>query len=164
MKTLIIVAISVLIFMEILSVGVYFCARKCGVKNAKAAFIPFVTFAVLQKITGPFSVFTIPVKRLCLLIVELAAVALLAALFGLWGVSNLPKISKDALWDIMVLPISVCTILFYIVIIKASQTVWRRFCIPKEGVWVLIGMLVVSLPVLYVLASKRTPRLLSEMY
>ncbi len=164
MKTLIIVAVSILIFMEILSIGVYFCARKCGVKNAKAAFIPFVTFTVLQKITGTFSVFTIPVKRLCALIAELTAVALLAALCGLWGTSNLPQISKDALWDIMALPIAVCILLFYAVMIKASQTVWRRFRIPKEGLWVLMGMAVVTLPLLYALASKRTPRMLSEMY
>lgn len=164
MKILIIVAVSILIFMEILSIGVYFCARKCGIKNAERAFIPFVTFAVLQKITGTFSVFTIPVKHLCALVVEVTAVALLAALFGLWGDSNLPQISQNALWDIMALPIAVCGLLFYAVIIKASQTVWRRFRISKEGLWVLMGMALVTLPVLYIWVSKRTPRLLSEMY
>ncbi len=164
MKTLIIVVVSILIFMEILSIGIYFCAKKCGLKNARLAFIPFVRFAVLQKITGTFSVFTIPVKRLCALVVELTVIALLTTLFGLWGTFHLPEISKAALWDIMVLPIAVCVLLFYAITIKASQTIWRRFRISKEGLWVLMGMAVITLPVLYILASKRTPRLLSDMY
>ena len=164
MKTLIIVSAIVLICIEIFSVGVYLCAKKCGVERAATAFIPFGAFAVLPKITGDFSLFTIPVKHLLALMIELAAIALAAALFGLWGTDNLPQISKDALWDIMALPIIVSALLFYAVTIKASQTVWRRFRIPQEGLWTAISLAIVTLPVLYILASKRTPRLLSEMY
>jgi len=159
------VAIAMLAFIELYSVGVMLLAKKIGEKDYKLCLIPFYAFYVTNRITGVFKVLTIPVQKFQGMIAILAVVCLAALAYACWGDTHLPDESAPSLWQIMGVVMGLCALLFWNAIIASSQKIFRRFNVKKEGVATLLSALVITVPFLYgYYAVKNEPRSLKDMY
>lgn len=156
--------ICILAFIEYYSLGVMFVAKKACEKDYKLAFIPFYSFFLVGKITGIFTVLTIPVKKYHSFMLTIVTVGLLAFVYALWGDLRLPKVSAMALWEIMSIIFVICILLWYVSLLIASKKVYRRFNIEKENLAILFSMFIITIPIMYYIASKNTPKTPSEMY
>ncbi|MBR1868118.1 MAG: hypothetical protein IJ800_06050, partial [Clostridia bacterium] len=138
---------------------------KAGEKDAKLCFIPFYAFWVANRLTGVFSVLTIPVKRFHVYVVELVAIVLLAFVYGCWGEGNLPEPSIPALWQIMGVIMGICAFLLWMALLSSSGKIYRRFNAERENAAKWLSSLVITIPFIYVYyAVKNTPRELKDMY
>lgn len=164
MLTILIVIVAILAFVELYSLGVYSLAKKMGYSNPQKVFIPFYCFKVTREITGPFTVLTIPVTKMAGTCIFVVVVTVLALIYAVWGSVNLPATSAESLWQIMSIIFAVCGLVFYLTLIGASIKIYRRFNVRNEGLFLALSLIIVTMPVLYVIASKNNPRTLDEMY
>ena len=158
-------AIALLVFIELYSIGVMLLAKKTGEKDALLCLVPFYAFKVANRLTGTFAVLTIPVKKYHSMVAILVVVSLLAMVYGCWGDINLPVESIDSLWQIMGVVMGLCGLLFWISLIASSRKVFRRFNVDWEKTATLIAALVITIPFMYIfVALNKTPRELKDMY
>ncbi len=158
-------AIAILAFIELYSLGIFFLAKKAGEKNSWKCFIPFYAFCVANRLTGTFSVLTIPVKKMHGMAAILVSVCLLALAYACWGDENLPLQSVASLWQIMAVVIGLCAFLLWFAIVASSGKLFRRFNVKREKLATLLSALVITAPFMYVyIAATKTPRALKDMY
>ncbi|MBQ4268580.1 MAG: hypothetical protein IJB97_02895 [Clostridia bacterium] len=158
-------AIAILAFIELYSVGVMMLAKKAGESDYKMCLIPFYAFYMTNRLTGTFAVLTIPVKKFHGMMAILAATVLGAALYACWGDDHLPTISAESLWQIMGVVIGLCAFLAWFAILASSRKLFRRFNVDREKTFTAIAALVITAPILYAYVAKtHTPRLLKDMY
>lgn len=151
------------VFLEFYSVGVMVAAKKCG-ENYMKCLIPFYAIYVAGKMAKGFSVLTIPVKRFHFMFIELFLIGFFALLYACWGDMNLPKISSDALWQIMAIILVIVIVLMYFSLLLVSRKIYRRFNVKREKLFVLLSVPLITIPFLYWIASKNQPRSLTDMY
>ena len=151
-------------FIELYSLGVFFLAKRNGDEKPWKNFIPYYAFRTARRLSGRFTVLTIPVTKMAGTLIFTSVVATLATLWGIWGESNLPTLSSSSLWEIMALVIGLCIGVSYYTLVAASGKLYRRFRIEREKLFTVLSLLVVSMPVLYFIASKNEPRTDKEMY
>ena len=158
-------AIAILAFIELYSVGVLFLAKKTGEKDYKLCLIPFYAFYVVNRLTGVFKVLTIPVQKFQGMVAILCTVSIFAMLYACWGDNNLPEASIASLWQIMGVVMGLCAFLFWFALVSSSGKLFRRFNVKKEGAATLLSALVITIPFMYAYyAKKNTPRALKDMY
>ena len=158
-------AIAILAFIELYSVGVAFLAKKVGEEDYKLCYIPFYAFYVANRITGIFKVLTIPVQKFQGMMATVSAVSIFAMLYACWGDNHLPIQSSPALWQIMGVVLGLCGLLFWLAILSSSRKMFRRFNVKKEGLATLLAALVITVPFQYIYFAKRNePRSLKDMY
>ena len=162
-KVLILFA-GLLTFIELYSLGVFFLAKRNGDEKPWKNFIPYYAFRTARRLSGRFTVLTIPVTKMAGTLVFTSVVATLATLWGIWGDCNLPALSSESLWQIMALVIGLCIGVSYYTVVAASAKLYRRFRIQRERLFTVLSLLVLSLPVLYCIASRNEPRSDGEMY
>ena len=156
---------SILVFTELYSTGVLILAKKTGEKDYLRCLIPFYAFYVVNRITGGFKVFAIPVKKYHGMVIILATVSVLAMLYACWGDNNLPIQSSPALWQIMGVVMGLCGLLFWTSVIVSSRKVFRRFNVEKESLATFISAFIITVPFMYVYyATRNNPRDLKDMY
>jgi len=155
---------AVLAFIEFYSLGVWAAAKKAGERRCGLAFIPFYAFYLTGKMTGEFTILTIPVKKYHGFMLVITLLGLGAHLYASWGATGLPAVSSEALWQIMYIVFVLAAGLAYISLLTSSRKFYRRFNIARENLFVLLSVPIVTLPLLYIAASKNPPRPLSEMY
>ena len=164
MVTVFITILIMLAFVEWYAFGVYCLAKKAGEADVVRCFIPFYAFAMTRRLTGEFKILTIPVKNFAGMMAEVAGVTLLALMYACWGDAHLPDLSANALWEIMSVIFLLMAVVAWIAFLISSERLFRRFNVQKKGLCVLLCALVISIPLVYVFASKNTPRLLKDMY
>ena len=158
-------AIAILAFIELYSVGVAALAKKAGESDYLYCFIPFYAFYMTNRLTGLFAVLTIPVKKFQGMMAILAAVTLGATVYACWGESHLPAVSAESLWQIMGVVIGLCAFLAWFAIFSSSQKLFRRFNVDKEKTFTFFAALIIPAPFLYLYVAKtHTPRSLKDMY
>lgn len=159
-----ILAAGILVGVELYSLGVVFLAKKCGERTPWKNMIPYYAFKTARKISGPFGVFTIPVKKMAGTLIFASVAAVLACLWAEWGDRRLPTISADALWQIMAVIMVLCAFVAYAVILSCSAKLYRRFNVKNEGLFTVFSLLLVTVPFLYIVVSRNQPRTMQEMY
>lgn len=158
-------AIAILAFVELYSIGVMLLAKKAGEKDYLKCLIPFYAFYVTNRLTGVFRVFTIPVQKFHGMMAILSGVSLLALLYACWGDTHLPAQSIPSLWQIMGAVLVLCALVFWTSILESSRKIFRRFNVKREGLMTFLSAFVITVPFLYVVyAQKNTPRALKDMY
>lgn len=80
-----ITACAVFLMLELFAAGTAVMAKKCGEEKWKLAFIPVYSFAVLQKLTGAFTVLSIPMKKYGSFVFVLVVVSAVAGLLAVWS-------------------------------------------------------------------------------
>ena len=163
MKVFWIANIIFFVFLELYSVGVMFAAKKCG-EDYKKSLIPFYAFYLVQNMVKDFSLLTIPVRQFHKMFIQLYLLAAGALLYACWGSTNLPQISADALWEIMVVVLGIALLTMYGALMVSSYKLYRRFRVEREGLMVALSLPVVTLPVLYWLISMREPKPLKDVF
>ena len=158
------VAIGILLYVELYSAGVYAVAKKMAHEKPWKNFIPFYAFRTVGSVTMGFSVMMIPVRKTATTMIVSSVAALAACAYGAWGKTHLPDVSSASLWQIMLVIIGLCAALFYFCILVSSRKVYRRFCVKHEGLYLLLSVPLVTVPVLYLLVSRNSPRPDAEMY
>ena len=158
------VSLAILLLVEYYSIGVIFIAKSFGLKNVYKNLIPFYAFKTAREISGSFSIFTIPVKKFAAMMITVSVVAILALVYASWGSVALPKISANSLWQIMGLVLGVTGIIFYSGLICVTPKICRRFNVEKEGFCVFLSLFIITIPFIYYIASKNSPRPDSQMY
>lgn len=159
-----ILAAGILVGVEVYSLGVVFLAKKCGEKSPWKNMIPYFAFKTARRISGPFAVLTIPVKKMAGTMVFVSVAAVLACLWAEWGDSSLPLISSEALWQIMWVVMCICALVAYMTVISCSAKLYRRFNVKNETLYVLLSLFLVTVPFLYIVVSRNQPRTMREMY
>lgn len=158
-------AMSILAFIELYSIGVSFLAKKVGEKDYKLCYIPFYAFYVVNRIAGVFKVLTIPVRKFHGMMIAVSLVGIFALLYACWGDIHLPIQSSPALWQIMGVVLAVCGLLFWLAILSSSRKIFRRFNVKREGWATLIAALTITVPFQYIYYAKHNePRSLKDMY
>ena len=157
-------AIGILLYVELYSAGVYAVAKKTGMPKAWKNFIPFYAFRTVGSLTMGFSVMMIPVRKMAATMAVLSVAALAACAYGVWGEYHLPEVSRASLWQIMLVIIGLCAALFYFCILVSSKKVYRRFRVRHEGLYFLLSLPLITVPVLYAIVSRAAPRTDAEMY
>ena len=156
--------IGILLYVELYSLGIYFVARKLNYAKPYKNFIPFYAFKTIERVTMGFSILMIPVRKAVTTMVILAVAVLLACAYGLWGNVNLPEVSRESLWQIMLVIVVICSIIFFLFILASSIKVYRRFEVAHEWLYVLFSLPLVTVPFLYMAVSRNTYRKDCEMY
>ncbi|MBQ8322824.1 MAG: hypothetical protein IJX91_02540 [Clostridia bacterium] len=164
MSKLLYIALGVLAFVELYAIGAAAAARKCGEKDWKKCFIPFYAFYVINRMTGGFTVLSIPVRKMHGMLIALTAVILAACAYTFWGQKNLPELSAGPLKQIMTVIVVFCAFLAYVTLVLSAKKIYRRFNVKREGAFTLLSLLVVTIPVLFCYVSKNEPKTLKEMY
>lgn len=159
-----IAVIVILSFIEVYSLAIMVLAKKAGINNYRMAFIPFYSFLLVGKIIGVFSIMTIPVKKYHSYMLTIFIIFMLALIYANWGTINLPEVSSDALIQIMSILYVLCALLTWISLIITSKKIFRKYRITKEKTFTLLTVFVITIPFLYLYASKNSPRTLKEMY
>lgn len=163
MKDFWIAAAAVLCLLELFAAGTAAMAKKCGEKRWGTAFIPVYSFAVLQRLTGTFTVLSIPMKKYGSYVAILAAVSVVAGLLAVWS-GTLPEPSRTGLWQIMLLPLAASAVLFYLAALKAAFKMYRRFSARHYRLWCVLSLLLVTIPFLMAGLSRNTVRALEDIY
>jgi len=160
----IIVTVGILIFIEYYSIGIFLAAKKMGYEHPYRNFIPFYAFCTARRMSGQFTILTIPVNKMARMMIFVSTVTILAVIYAEWGSYNLPEASSESLWQIMLLVIGVCAFVFYLAIIMSSVKIFRRFNAKREYLCTLFAVPLVTIPFLYGRAAKSSPRSDAEMY
>lgn len=167
MVKFIIVAVSILLLIEIYSIGVLFLVKKTGENDYLKCLIPFYSFKKVNELTGVFKILTIPVVKYMSMMIELVTITLIAVLYGCWGDKHLvgtKYVSHGPLWQIMGVVIGLMALITFISLLSSSKKIARRFNIQNEGFFTLCCLPVITIPIAYVYASKNQPKKESEMY
>ena len=152
-------------FIEWYSVGVYFMAKRCGYKTPSLCFVPFMAFKIQNELTGTFTVLTIPVKKYHGMMISFFAVILFACFYLFWGQEHLlDENAKLSLKSIMLIIIVVCALLIEISLLFGVKKAYRKMNVEKEGLYTLLSVIPLSVPLLMYIASKNTPKTEEEMY
>ncbi|MBR2507078.1 MAG: hypothetical protein IKB70_09330 [Bacilli bacterium] len=156
------VFLGILGFSYYYSIGAYFVLKKLGYEKAWKAFLPFYAFQLINKVGGTFSVFTIPVRKYTGTVIVLTVVVTLACLYGFWGNIYLPIESIGPLWEIMILVISICGLIFYVSLISSTLKLFLRFQLEHTKLITLLVALVLPMPFVYIYLSKKELRILKK--
>ncbi len=146
--------IAFAIFIELYAVGMTVLAKNSQMKNYALCLIPFVAFFYVDKILPDgFSAFTIKMNSLGKLAVKLVAVSIAAYIYMQWGVHNLPEKEIVPITQLMMVPISICIIVFWVALVSSTLTLMYGFGteIKCER---LICILLISIPFLLMLINK----------
>ena len=158
-------AIAMLVFIELYSVGVMALAKKAGECDYWHCLIPFYAFYMTNRLTGVFSVLTIPVKKFQGMMGIICAVSLGAMLYACWGDENLPALSAPSLWQIMGVVMGLCAFLAWLALIASSRKIFRRFNVDKEKTSTFLAAFIITAPFMYMFVAKNNqPRALKDMY
>lgn len=158
------VALGIILLVEYYSLGVFFLAKGFGMEKPYKNFIPFYAFKTARQISGPFTVLTIPVKRFATTVIIVSCISIFALLFAVWGDTNLPYDSMVSLWQIMWLVMGLMIGIFYLSIVSIMPKMCRRFSVDREKLFVVLSLLIVTIPVLFYLMSKNPPKADKDMY
>ncbi len=152
--------LGLLLFVYFYSLGAYFVLKSLGIEGAKKAFIPFYAFALINRETRVFTVFTIPVRRYMGFVITLFSIIILACLYGYWGNENLPVQSVGPLWEIMIVLILISAICLYVSLINSFDKLTLRFQVEKYKTLMVLNALILPMPFVYYYLSKREHRIL----
>lgn len=158
-----VIAAVVAVLLELFAVATAIMAKKCGDKNWKLALLPIYSFAVLQRLTGTFTVLTIPMKKYGQFVAVLAVTALIAGLLCLWS-DTLPEPSRTALKQIMYLPLATTLLLFYLAALNASAKAYRRLSAKCYTLWCAVSVLLLPIPFIMIGLSGNTVKSLNDIY
>ena len=146
--------IAFAIFIELYAIGMTALAKKSQMKNYALCLIPFVAFFYVDKILpNGFSAFTIKINALGKLVVKLVIVSIAAYIYMQWGVHNLPEKEIQPLTQLMLVPICMCVIVFWVALVSSTLTLIFGFGteIKCER---LICILLISIPFLLLAINK----------
>ena len=158
-----ITACAVFLMLELFAAGTAVMAKKCGEEKWKLAFIPVYSFAVLQKLTGAFTVLSIPMKKYGSFVFVLVVVSAVAGLLAVWS-GTLPEPSRTGLWQIMILPLAVSAALFYLAALKSSAKMYRRFSARHYAFWCALRLLLLPIPFIMFGLSGNSVKSLGDIY
>ena len=161
MEKTLFIFLGIIVFVYYYSVGVYFVLKKLKVEKAWMAFIPFYAFQLINKAAGTFSVFTIPVKKYTGVVLILTITTCLCGLYGFWGDIYLPIESSVPLWEIMILIIGLCALIFYVSLVSCTTKLFLRFQLKSVKLLTFLTLLIIPLPFIYIYLSKQERR---ELY
>ncbi len=146
--------IAFAIFVELYGVGVTVLAKSSQMKNYALCLIPFVAFFYVDKILPDgFSALTIKINALGKLVVKLLIVSIAAYIYMQWGVHNLPEKEIEPITQLMMVPIGICLIVFWVALVSSTLTLMFGFGaeIKCER---LICILVLPIPFLLMFINK----------
>lgn len=134
------------VFIELYAVGMTVLAKNSQMKNYGLCLIPFVAFFYVDKIMPDgFSALSIKIQSFGKLVVTLLLVSIGAYLYMQWGVHNLPEKEIVPITQLMLVPISICLIIFWLALVYSTLTLMFGFGIEFkcEG---LVCMLLFPIP------------------
>lgn len=154
----------ILAFIEYYSLGVMCIAKKAGIDNYKKALIPFYAFYLARKISGIFTILTIPVKKFHTYMLTLVILGILALIYASWGSIRLPAVSAESLWQIMSIILILCSLLAWAGLVISSKKIFRVFKVKNQALMTGLSFLILPIPILYMASSKNIPDAPSELY
>ena len=145
---------------EILSFCIAIAAKKTGVDKWALCLVFFAFPFFVQKIAKRFSVMTIPMKKYGKTVLILLVIALIASIAYVVGakaidIKNPTDLTKRAMRcykQVLILPIAVCTFIFYLSIVKSTIATADRFGLRFKGD-VLLYLLVLPCAITYLRVS-----------
>ncbi len=145
------------------AVSTAIAAKRCGDSGWKTAFFPVYSFAVLRRLTGPFSVLNIPVTKYARTVMWLLVAAAVSMLLRIFA-GSLPEPSKSGLIQISMLPLSVSALIFYLSALKASFKLYRRLSAERYMLWCVLSLALVTVPFITVALTKNPVKSLDDIY
>ena len=158
MVNIVFVIIGILLFVYYYSIGACFLLKRLGEEKPWKVFIPFYAFSLLGKRIGPFPVFTIPVKNYTFAATLFLIIPIPACLYGFWGNENLPTESIAPLWEIMAVVMAICFLCLYASLLSSTKKALLKFKVEKEKRYLFLAALILPLPFLYYVLSKKELR------
>ena len=143
-----ITVIAILIYLEILQIGLFFMLKGSAEKTGLSIFIPVYGLKYITR-TGKIKILSVPVEKPFGLFAELLVIAFLCAPYWKWGVDNLPLKAYTWLGQIMVLPIIICLGLCYLAVVKSAWNVCGSFSGRKRVVCAVLSFLILPVPFIY---------------
>lgn len=146
--------IAFAIFLELYAVGMTVLAKHSQMENYALCLIPFVAFFYVDKILPDgFSAFTIKINALGKLVVKLLIVSIVAYIYMQWGVHNLPEKEIEPITQLMMVPIGICLIVFWVTLVSSTLTLMYGFGMDLKCER-LICILVIPIPFLLMVMNK----------
>ena len=132
-----ITVIAILIYLEILQVGLFFMLKGSAEKPGLSIFIPVYGLKYITR-TGKIKILSVPVEKPFGFFAELLVIAFLCAL-------------KAYTWlgQIMVLPVVICLGLCYLAVVKSALNVCGSFSGWKRVVCAVLSFLILPVPFIY---------------
>lgn len=116
------------VFIELYAVGMTVLAKHSQMKNYGLCLIPFVAFFYVDKILpNGFSALSIKIKSLGKLVITLLIVSLASYVYMQWGINNLPEKEIVPITQLMLVPISICFIIFWVALVSSTLTLMFGF-------------------------------------
>ena len=123
-------------------------------KNYALCLIPFVAFFYVDKILpNGFTSFTIKTNSLGKLVVKLLVVSIVAYIYMQWGVHALPDKEIEPITQFMLVPISICVIVFWVALVSSTLTLIFGFGMEIKCEK-LICILLIPIPFLLMFINK----------
>ena len=146
--------IAFAIFIEMYAVGMTVLAKKSQMEHYWLCLIPLVAFFYVDKILpNGFSAFTIKFQSLGKLVVKLLVVSLAAYIYMQWGINNLPEKEITPITQLMMVPIGICLIIFWVGLVSSTLTLMFGFGVEFKCER-LMCILMFPIPVLMFLINK----------
>ncbi len=144
-----IAAVSIIVYLELYQIGLFFLLKDTTEKPSFAIFVPIYGLKYMTKASGTFKILNVPLQKPFGFFAELLIVALLCSLYWNWGIANLVEKAYTWLGQIMIIPIVVCLALCYIAIAKSAINVFKTTSgIRRAGV-VLLSVLIAPVPFMF---------------
>ena len=143
-----ITVIAILIYLEILQVGLFFMLKGSAEKPGLSIFVPVYGLKYITR-TGKIKILSVPVEKPFGFFAELLVIAFLCALYWKWGVDNLTIKAYTWLGQIMVLPVVICLGLCYLAVVKSALNVCGSFSGWKRVVCAVLSFLILPVPFIY---------------
>ncbi len=146
--------IAFAIFIELYAVGMTALAKKSQMKNYALCLIPFVAFFYVDKILPDgFSAMTIKIKNFGKLVIILVIISLGAYVYMQWGVNNLPEKEIKPITQLMLVPITISIIIFWVALVSSTLTLMFGFGLEFKYEK-LVCLLFISIPFLMFFINK----------
>ena len=146
--------IAFAIFVELYAVGMTVLAKNSQMENYLLCLIPFVAFFYVDKILPDgFRSFTIKTNSFGKMIVKMVIISIAAYIYMQWGVHNLPEKEIEPITQLMMVPIGICILVFWVTLVSSTLTLMYGFGmdIPCER---LICILLIPIPFLLMFINK----------
>lgn len=143
-----ITVIAILIYLEILQIGLFFMLKGSAENPKLSIFIPVYGLKYITR-TGKIKILSVPVEKPFGFFAELLVIAFLCALYWKWGVDNLPLKAYTWLGQIMVLPIIICLGLCYLAVVKSAINACGSFSGGKKALCIALSFLILPVPFIY---------------
>lgn len=142
------------VFIELYAIGMTVLAKNSQMKNYGLCLIPFVAFFYVDKLLPDgFTALAIKIKGFGKLVIVLLLVSIGAYIYMQWGINNMPEAEIEPIIQLMLVPIGISLIIFWVALVASTLTLMFGFGIEFKCEK-LVCILLITVPFLLMFMNK----------